>query len=291
MNCFQSIQCFFLGGAILLGSSLAAAQGNLENPAANAVESGISAISGWHCNAGEIEIEIDGNSLGKAGIGTQRSDTQARCGHIETGFSLLVNYGSLSDGEHTIVVKVDGEVWQERQFSTVRPGADSEFVPQQEHTEYAIDFPKAGDALELQWQASKQSFTVTRSFRNLVNPSRMVSDFNRTFFGHARGYDPARPDRGHGALDETEFSFEITEENFFMRREGTSLGDCDYTGSIEFYYNRVETEGSFNCAGSSGSYTAELFVNPNDGYYIGRFEMTPSGSEEATKDFHMAMAP
>jgi len=267
------------------------AQGSLENPIANDIESGISAISGWHCTASEIEVEVDGISLGKAGIGTQRNDTQDQCGHSETGFSLLINYGVFTDGEHTMVLKVDGEQWQERKFSTLRAAEGQEFVPQSEHIEYAIDFPKPGDALELHWQASKQAFTIKQTYRDLINPGRMVSTFNRTFFGHARGYDPSRPDRGFGQLDPTEFLFSISEDSFAMSRKGTDLGDCDYNGDIEFYFNKVETAGTFSCTGSSGNYTAEVFVNSADGYYIGRFEMTPSGSEEATKDFHMAMAP
>lgn len=286
-----NLKNLLLGGTSVLLSSLSLAEGNLENPVKDTIESGISAISGWHCTATEIEIEIDGKSYGKAGMGTIRTDTEERCGHTNSGFSLLFNYGSLSDGEHNLVAKVDGEVWMERKFSTVRPASDSDFVPDSDHTEYAIDFPKPGDALELKWQSSKQSFTVKRAFRNLVNPGKMVTAFNRTFSGHARGYDPSRPDRQFGELDATEFTLNISETAFAMSRVGTNLGDCDYNGDITFFYNQVSSEGTFSCSGSSGTYTASVFVNPNEGYYIGRFDMTPSGSEESTRDFHMALAP
>lgn len=284
-------QVLLVGGCIFYGA-FSQAEGNLENPAKDSIESGITAISGWHCTAQEIEIEIDGISFGKAGIATSRVDTESRCGHSETGFSLLFNYGNLAEGTHTLIAKVDGEVWLEREFSSIRPGGDGvEFISDVEHVEYAIDFPKAGDVLELHWQQSKQSFSVNKSYRNLVNPSKMVSSFNRTFFGHARGFDPARPERRFGELDSTEFSFNITETTFTMSREGTDLGSCDYNGDIEFFYNRVTSEGTFNCGGSSGDYSAEMFVNSNEGYYIGRFDVTPVGSEQSTRDFHMALAP
>ncbi|MBB6523264.1 hypothetical protein [Pseudoteredinibacter isoporae] len=287
----STIKKLMLCGASMLLSGISLAEGNLENPAKDAIESGISAISGWHCTASEIEIEVDGKSYGKAGMGTIRTDTESRCGHTNSGFSLLFNYGALPDGEHTLVAKVDGEIWMERTFSTIRPGSDTDFVPDSDHTEYAIDFPKPGDALELKWQSSKQSFTVSRAFRDLINPGKMVATFNRTFFGHARGYDPSRPDRQFGELDVTEFKLNISETAFAMSRVGTILGDCDYNGDITFFFNKVTSQGTFSCSGSSGTYSAEVFVNANEGYYIGRFDMTPTGSEQSTRDFHMALAP
>ncbi|GAA6153096.1 hypothetical protein [Pseudoteredinibacter isoporae] len=287
----MNVRTLMLSGVSMLLGSIAVAEGNLENPAKDAVESGISAISGWHCTATDIDIEIDGKSYGKAGMGTIRTDAQSRCGHENSGFSLLFNYAALTDGEHTLVARVDGEVWIERTFTTVRPASDTDFVPDSDHTEYAIDFPKPGDALELKWQSAKQSFTVTRSYRNLVNPGKMVATFNRTFSGHARGYDPSRPTSQFGQLDSTEFTLNISETAFAMSRVGTDLGDCDYNGDITFFFNKVTSNGTFSCSGSSGTYSAEVFVNANEGYYIGRFDMTPSGSEESTRDFHMALAP
>ena len=112
-------------GAFLLffGPALAFAQeGYLENPQPDATESGIGAISGWHCTAQNITVLIDGNSLGKAGSGTSRRDVAGICGRSDTGFSLLFNYNVLSQGPHTIRVYADGNVLAERQFKSVKSG-------------------------------------------------------------------------------------------------------------------------------------------------------------------------
>lgn len=81
---------------LLAASSSAFATGSLENPQPNAVESGIGVISGWDCSAQQVEVFIDGRSIGNAGTGTLRGDTTNICGHAETGFSLLLNYSALN---------------------------------------------------------------------------------------------------------------------------------------------------------------------------------------------------
>ena len=72
--------------------------GYLENPGANAFQSGIGVISGWVCDAEEIEVEI--GHLGRlvAAYGTERLDTQAVCGDTDNGFGLLFNWNLLGGG-------------------------------------------------------------------------------------------------------------------------------------------------------------------------------------------------
>ena len=72
-------------GALLAILALSAAtswsqspQGTLEVPAPDSTQSGIGAISGWHCSAGRIEISIDGGPLMLAGSHTARNDTGPR---------------------------------------------------------------------------------------------------------------------------------------------------------------------------------------------------------------------
>lgn len=52
------------------------AQGFIENPPNLGTESGIGVISGFHCSSRDISFRINGNSIGKAGAGTDRGDTQ-----------------------------------------------------------------------------------------------------------------------------------------------------------------------------------------------------------------------
>ena len=68
---------------------------------------GVSAISGWACDAEEIVIEINGEPL-TAAYGTIRGDTSEVCGDTDNGFSLLWNWNNLGDGVHTARALIDG---------------------------------------------------------------------------------------------------------------------------------------------------------------------------------------
>ena len=76
----------------------ASAQQLLENPQPLSSQSGISAISGWVCKAGKVQILIDGEGSAPfrldAAYGTERGDTLTTCGDINNGFSVLVNWNA-----------------------------------------------------------------------------------------------------------------------------------------------------------------------------------------------------
>lgn len=148
-------------GLLLSWPLLASAQGFLENPQPDAVESGIGVISGWHCTAREVTISIDGVSLGKAGSGTLRIDTDTVCGgRTQSGFSLLYNFSRLAPGPHRIDVYVDGALFATRNFRTVRSGG-VEFL-QGATGEYRLsDFPSPGKAATVTWSQARQGFVVT----------------------------------------------------------------------------------------------------------------------------------
>ena len=79
----------------------------LENPTPRSFRSGVSAISGWACDAEEIVIEINGKPF-PAAYGTVREDTAEVCGDTDNGFSLLWNWNNLGDGVHTVRAFIDG---------------------------------------------------------------------------------------------------------------------------------------------------------------------------------------
>jgi len=89
----------------------ASAQQLLENPQPLSSQSGISAISGWVCKAGKVQILIDGEGSAPfrldAAYGTERGDTLTTCGDINNGFSVLVNWNALAEGQHTVALCVD----------------------------------------------------------------------------------------------------------------------------------------------------------------------------------------
>src|SRR5438105_168273 len=105
---------------VLFGSVCAsAATGTLENPPVGSSQSGIGLISGWHCNALRIDVEVDGGVLrSAAGYGTARADTATACGgRTSTGFGLLINYNSLGPGMHTVRALADGTEFASATFS------------------------------------------------------------------------------------------------------------------------------------------------------------------------------
>ena len=54
-------------------------------------------VSGWVCEAETVEIEIAGESY-LAAYGTERLDTEDRCGDTDNGFGLLVNWNRFGEG-------------------------------------------------------------------------------------------------------------------------------------------------------------------------------------------------
>ena len=150
-----------IGSLLVMGllANSAYANSNLENPPPNSIESGIGIISGWHCTSNSIEILIDGKSLGYAGTGTSRGDTQSICGHSNSGFSLLINYNELNLGQHKIQFYADGELLQERYFHTVKP-SDDPFLRGISKSISIPNFPSAGTSSVLQWSQEKQNFVI-----------------------------------------------------------------------------------------------------------------------------------
>ena len=136
------------------------AQAVLENPQPASVQSGIGVISGWVCDAQQVDIEIDGAAVLRAGYGTSRADTQAVCGDIENGFGLLFNWNLLDDGVHTLRALADGV-----EFGTVtfRVATFGEEFLQGASGQFAVNgFPQSGDSIELEWQQSLQNFVIAQ---------------------------------------------------------------------------------------------------------------------------------
>ncbi len=136
-------------------------QATLENPAPNSFQSGIGVISGWACEAREIEIEFDNDSTNRwrAGTGTQRTDTHGVCGDTDNGFGLLFNWNHLGDGIHTVRAFADGI-----EFATVTvivTTLGKEFLRDTNGEVQVSDFPTPGATRTLRWQQAQQNFVIT----------------------------------------------------------------------------------------------------------------------------------
>ncbi len=133
--------------------------GFLENPGPNSFQSGIGVISGWVCEAEEVEVEIGNLGRQLAGYGTERLDTLEVCGDTDNGFGLLFNWNLLGDGEHTVEAFVDGV---ELGRATVRVTTlGEEFLRGAERECVVEDFPMLEAAVTLEWQQTSQNFVIT----------------------------------------------------------------------------------------------------------------------------------
>ena len=146
-------------------NNVAGLKGYLENPAQGSNQSGLSAISGWVCDAEEITIELNGAEW-KAGYGTTRTDTMTECGDTDNGFSLLYNWNLLGDGLHAVEAFADGKQFASTQVRVTTLG--EEFVTNLNGSTYLLGPPPTvggvfanGDrAITLQWVESLQNFVI-----------------------------------------------------------------------------------------------------------------------------------
>ncbi len=154
----------------LVPASAALAAGNLEVPGPASVQSGITAISGWHCTANRVEIAIDNGPRMLAGSRTERLDTQGVCGRSDTGFSLLYNFNVLpvtcfGCRFHNIVAFADGVPFASAQFEVEH--YRTEFLTGKSAQYDLLNFPEAGSVSVLRWDEAKQGFALWLAERNV----------------------------------------------------------------------------------------------------------------------------
>ncbi len=159
LQCVLSVSCLFLVGALF--PQAVWAQVTLENPQPGSFQSGIGVISGWACDASQIDIEFDNDSANRwrAGTGTLRTDTQGVCGDTDNGFGLLFNWNLLDDGTHTVRAFADGVEFANVVVIVTTLG--EEFLRDTSGEFPVADFPAPGDALTLRWQEAQQNFVIT----------------------------------------------------------------------------------------------------------------------------------
>jgi len=134
--------------------------GVLGTPGEGSTVSGVGVISGYHCTSKNIDVQIDGVSIGKAGAGTTLLGTQSVCGRTDTGYSLLYNFNNLTNGPHTIAVYADGVLLETNAVTTVQSGGTN-WLSGVSRTVSVPDFPQFGQSATLQWVQSYQNFLIT----------------------------------------------------------------------------------------------------------------------------------
>lgn len=133
--------------------------GVLENPAPEAWQSGISVLSGWACDAEQVDLRIDDKPVIAAGHGTPRGDTRAICGDRDNGFGLLYNFSLLGDGEHQVTALVDGRDLASARFRVQTLGQP--FVTGLSGSYELADFPRTGQYTKVTWEEPLQNFLIS----------------------------------------------------------------------------------------------------------------------------------
>jgi hypothetical protein len=137
------------------------AQGVLENPQTGSFHSGLGVVSGWVCNADRVDLIIDEGATLQVAYGTDRGDTQAKCGDTNNGFGLLLNWNLLGDGTHTIRALADGVQFGSATF-TVTTLLGNEFLRGVEGSCRLSGFPYPITDVLLRWEESLQNFVIER---------------------------------------------------------------------------------------------------------------------------------
>jgi len=147
--------CFF--SMLPHSDALAAPLARLESPAPEAfLRSGIALIRGWSCDAGRVEVSIDGGPLLATAQGTDRPDTAQTCGRADTGFGLIFNWNRVGDGVHNLRAFVGGAEFADVNFTVATLGGEFLTGLRGEYT--VPDFPAPGDSAKIGWSEPHQNF-------------------------------------------------------------------------------------------------------------------------------------
>ncbi len=148
--------------------------GALDRLGSEAFQSGLGFISGWVCEAEQVEIEFDGKTLVEAPYGLNQEDTLEACGDRNNGFGLVVNWNRLGDGKHTVRALADGVEFGAATLHVTTFGVE---VLTDAQGDYLLgDFPGVGQQLRLVWQEAAQNFAIaallpaTESEPSMDNP-------------------------------------------------------------------------------------------------------------------------
>ncbi len=249
-----------LAVATMLAANLSLAIGNLENPQPISVQTGVAAISGWHCGATLIQIQIDSGALVAAPYGSLRADTQATCGRSNTGFAYLLNYNTLPVGTHTIRVFADGVQFASTTFSTTKPAG--EFLSGVNAGYWLNNFPEYGQRSRVDWSEAKQNFSITATDANYIR-------VGGTYYGAAVYVrSGCTATSGNGAFYQYGRFTVAYPSNLTITADYENSGTCTYVGNPTVMADGTLSmvSGTFTCTnGERGVWSSSRMVTAPDG--------------------------
>ncbi len=133
----------------------------LESPTQGSSESGVGLIRGWACDAGRVEVSINGAARLQTASGTERTDTQATCGDVNNGFGLTINWNEIGDGAHNLRAFADNVEFASVNFAITTLGG--KFLTGLNSKQTLADFPSAGKTTTVSWSEPQQNFVIART--------------------------------------------------------------------------------------------------------------------------------
>jgi hypothetical protein len=161
---------------------------NLESPTQGSFESGIGLIRGWVCQAGAVEIQIDGGARVQAAYGTTRDDTVDTCGDADNGFGYTFNWNRLGDGSHNLRAFADGVEFANVNFTVTTLGVEylqgvsGEFI--------LSNFPATGNDIAVRWSEPHQNFVIVGANQNPTDPlpaTTVLTEFSASLESPTQG--------------------------------------------------------------------------------------------------------
>ena len=242
-----------------LFTSRAFAAAALENPQPNAIESGITAISGWFCPSAAITIQVDNNPPVSVPYGSERADAASLCGGaLKTGFSYLFNWNTLAVGPHTLKAFADGVQFASVTVNVVTLGA--EFLANKSGEYWLNNFPDYGKRTRVTWQQSKQNFVVSST-------DAQVAKVDGTYIGSITTNNSGctTPTNNGGPRYElNQFTAAVNAQSVLTLRGDNNGGACEFVGQALYTTSGghiVVSAGEFACSnGLKGTWSAERLV-------------------------------
>lgn len=277
MTAMIRTKCLAAAWAVLTMPWAWSAAANLENPPPDRPVSGISLISGWHCDAKRVEIALDGGDRIGVPYGTSRADTAAACGgNTATGFGYLVNWGNAGAGSHVIVAYADGIEFARRTFNVLAVGP-TPFITGVKRSVRVDHFPELGRSVILEWNQGMQAFTPAEV---RFDAPGLAGTWTGADLERRSGC--ARPENNGNHGTTGQYTIAFAGSSFSIQQAGFTGLNCTYAGTYD--PSDFTMTGTYSCSdGKTGTLKSTGMMVTEREMSI-QLAIKLSGSESCTID-------
>jgi hypothetical protein len=271
-------QRILLAAAAILAAPHAFGFGSFDNPPDGKTASGIGLVSGFHCDASVIEIEIDGVRK-LAASGTDRPDTATACGKRNTGFGLLVNWGDFGPGTHVLRAFGDGVEFGKHTITV--PDLGEYFLFGKSATTTVNDFPSEGRQLVLEWREGVQGFVASQ----VRSAPTIAGRWNGPNLEQRSNCTASQNNGTRGTYAQWDATLDHVSHTLRIQETGITGLSCTYAGSYRLNGNTTEWyDGAYQCTdGKTGNFHSTDFMVSEHAFSI-RLATKLTGTETCDID-------